>query len=87
MSASTSSVIALHLGRLSGQPVCDPCIATSTGLPLAGVARTTAHLIEWGGYTGLTGTCPRCGDVRPLIRPLAAWSRTSVPAPLRAYAS
>jgi hypothetical protein len=84
---ATSKVVALHLGRMGEQPVCDPCIATATGLPLTAVARTTAHLIEWGGYAGWTGTCTRCAEVRPLIRSLAAWSRGSVPAPVRARAS
>jgi hypothetical protein len=84
---ATSKVVVLHLGRLGGEPVCDPCIATATGLPLAAVARTTAHLIEWGGYTGWTASCPRCAEVRPLIRPLAAWSRGAMPAPGRARAS
>jgi len=75
-------VVALDLGRLPAQAVCDPCIATRTGLPLTTVARATAQLIEGGGYTGWTGICPRCGEVRPVIRSLAAWRRGIAPAPL-----
>ncbi len=82
-----SKVVALHLGRMPTQAVCDPCIATATGLPLTAVARTTAQLIQWGRFTGWTGACTRCREVRPIIRSLAAWSRGSVPAPSRVRAA
>jgi hypothetical protein len=79
----TPKAVALHLDRVPALAVCDPCIATATGLPLTTVARATAQLIQGGDYTGWTGTCPRCGEVRPVIRSIAAWSRGSVPAPAR----
>jgi hypothetical protein len=73
--AATSRVIAQHVGRLPGEAVCDPCIATATGFPLTTVARATTALIQNGAYTGWTGTCPRCGELRPVVRLLAVWRR------------
>lgn len=80
MEPASAQVIAQHIGHAPAQAVCDPCIATATGLPVTAVARATAELIQNGDCTGWTGACPRCGEVRPVVRSLAAWRRGPLPA-------